>query len=193
MADSQKRLRTHTDKGAEMYETARDDAKIKKPTKSHSTTRSSSSKRTVRSRSSFDSISSEVLKLKAKAAAARVCMEFAQKETELQKQNTLLEEEQKLANAKTNASLERKNCFVELIRDVTHVRNDPSFLYETTSENSSSKPFSKNFGSCDNWNKHGISDKKTEFKPNNDSKASQENFILYTKLTTVLTTAELSD
>ncbi|VDI17174.1 Hypothetical predicted protein [Mytilus galloprovincialis] len=67
----------------------------------------------MKTRSSYDYISSEVLKLKAKAAAARVCMEFAQKESELRKQNALLEEEQKLINAKVNASLERKKVETE--------------------------------------------------------------------------------
>ncbi|VDI11881.1 Hypothetical predicted protein [Mytilus galloprovincialis] len=40
-------------------------------------------------------------------------MEFAQKESELRKQNALLEEEQKLVNAKANASLERKKVETE--------------------------------------------------------------------------------
>lgn len=42
--------------------------------------------------SSVISISSEILKLKAKAAAARVNMEFAEKEAALRKHNALLEE-----------------------------------------------------------------------------------------------------
>lgn len=60
--------------------------------------------------SSVISISSEILKLKAKAAAAaRVNMEFAEKEAALRKQNALLEEQQK----QTTASLERKRVEVE--------------------------------------------------------------------------------
>ncbi|XP_019927672.3 uncharacterized abhydrolase domain-containing protein DDB_G0269086 [Magallana gigas] len=59
--------------------------------------------------SSVISISSEILKLKAKAAAARVNIEFAEKEAALRKQNALLEEQQK----QTTASLERKRVEME--------------------------------------------------------------------------------
>lgn len=66
-------------------------------------------------------------------------------------------------------------CFVEFIRETSRVKNNPSFLYETTSCNTSSRPMSKNFvKSHENWNRPGIAAKKTLFKPKENSKASRE-------------------
>ncbi|CAG2217796.1 unnamed protein product [Mytilus edulis] len=223
MADSEKRLRTHTEQGAEMYETTRDKYIIsledswKRVDNSMNTALQKSEQKDISNARKELSRQYEIffLKLKAKAAAARVCMEFAQKESELRKQNALLEEEQKLVNAKANASLERKKVETEanikllqhqkeaevaeaeyrVLKSEIDTESDESDLTpeklklngkidpaertaKFVSQQSQLKDTSnieENFGSRDNWNKPGISAKKTEFKQNNDSKASQDN------------------
>lgn len=91
---------------------------------------------------------------------------------------------------KTRGCVPSIKCFVEFIRNISRVGNDPSFLYESTTCNTSILNFVK---SQKNWNWPGIADKKTLFKPKEDCKATKKIFVLFIRHITVNMTAELSE